>query len=281
MNIDRLKGCFFGSIVGDALGMPYEFKNAEHIEYVPEMQAGGPFNLPLGCWTDDSIMMLCTANSLIEKGKFDIRDQLLKYLRWYEDGYMSPYKGCFDVGNQTRKALENFSKDFNAFSTPYDLKSSGNGALMRINVFPLAYSEFSQVAQFAYYNTMATHNNPLCLKYSVDYCKLIHAALNGVRKSQIKIMCPPVVSDIDVDGFVKGSFELAVKAFYETGSFEACMEYVIKAGGDTDTNACIAGMLAGAYYGYSNIPEAWVKNLIKLNDLYSIFNNLVEFRNNN
>ena len=46
---DKFDGCFFGSIVGDALGMPYEFKDASEIQYEPVMKAGGPFNLPKGC----------------------------------------------------------------------------------------------------------------------------------------------------------------------------------------------------------------------------------------
>ena len=51
---DKFDGCFFGSIVGDALGMPYEFKHPSLITYIPDMIPGGPFNLPKGCWTDDT-----------------------------------------------------------------------------------------------------------------------------------------------------------------------------------------------------------------------------------
>ena len=52
-----------------------------------------------------------------------------------------------------------------------------------------------------------------------------------------------------------------------TNSFAECVEYVIKIGGDTDTNACIAGMLAGAYYGFKSIPKQWIDDLIDVEDL--------------
>ena len=56
------------------------------------------------------------------------------------------------------------------------------------------------------------------------------------------------------------------------------MEYVIKVCGDTDTNACIAGMLAGAYYGLSGIPSHWVSSLIAVKDLQNTCDSLYNLR---
>ena len=66
---NKFFGCFFGAIVGDALGMPYEFKQPEDIDYKPEMLAGGPFHLPKGCWIDDLI---------------DVEDLILKCEQLYQ-----------------------------------------------------------------------------------------------------------------------------------------------------------------------------------------------------
>jgi uncharacterized protein MJ1187 len=41
------------------------------------------------------------------------------------------------------------------------------------------------------------------------------------------------------------------------------MEMVVNLGGDSDTNACIYGFLAGAYYGYESFPEAWKQGLVE------------------
>lgn len=264
---NRKKGCFFGAIVGDALGMPYEFKHSHEIKYTGSMEAGGPFNLPKGCWTDDTSMTLCLLESLHTKG-FDAQDQLLKYLRWYEDGYMSPTKSCFDIGNQTEKALTEFS--YNIFKTEatFSITSAGNGGLMRINAIPLMYEKEEDVIKYAELATKTTHNNPLCIEYSIKFALLLRDVLNGMFINPIldKYSVPDVNN---VNGYVVGSYALALKAFYNTKSFSDCMEYVIKKGGDTDTNACIAGMLAGAYYGYDKIPSEWIKDLIDLDKLES------------
>lgn len=63
------------------------------------MVGGGPFRLEPGQWTDDTSMALCLATSLVECGGFDAADQMDRYLRWYEEGYLSSTGTCFDIGN--------------------------------------------------------------------------------------------------------------------------------------------------------------------------------------
>ena len=259
---NKFFGCFMGAIVGDALGMPYEFKKPEAINYKPEMIAGGPFQLPKGCWTDDTSMMLCLADSLIEKKGFDVQDQLLKYLRWYQDGYNSAIGGCFDIGNQTQDALDKFDRDVKLIVAKPTIFRAGNGALMRIAPIPLVFSDLSVLFEYSKASTIATHNNETCITYSNLYCKAIHDQLLSDEKITINSAGYGSCS-----GYVKDSYYLAIDAFNNTNSFDECMEYVIKIGGDTDTNACIAGMLAGAYYGFKSIPKEWIDDLIDIEDL--------------
>lgn len=273
---NRRKGCFFGAIVGDALGMPYEFKHSNEIKYTGSMEPGGPFNLPKGCWTDDTVMTLCLLESIYLNG-FNPQNQLLKYLRWYEDGYMSPTKSCFDIGNQTEKAINEFSRNLLKTEATYSETSAGNGSLMRINAIPLMYSKEEDVKKYAKLATITTHNNPLCIEYSVKFALLLRDVLNGMLINPILDKYPTSGVNV-VNGFVVGSYELALNAFANTRSFSECMEYVIKKGGDTDTNACIAGMLAGAYYGYDKIPQEWVQDLVqldKLENFYTLFSTKV------
>lgn len=259
---NKFFGCFIGAIVGDALGMPYEFKNPKDVNYKPEMIAGGPFQLPKGCWTDDTSMMLCLADSLIQKKGFDVQDQLLKYLRWYQDGYNSAIGRCFDIGNQTRDALDRFDRDVKLIVAKPTTFKAGNGALMRIAPIPLIYVNLTDLFKYSKESTIATHNNETCITYSNLYCKAIHDQLLSDEKITINSADYGHCS-----GYVKDSYYLALDAFNNTNSFTECMEYVIKIGGDTDTNACIAGMLAGAYYGFKNIPKQWIDNLINVDDL--------------
>lgn len=275
---DKFDGCFFGSIVGDALGMPYEFKDASEIQYEPVMKAGGPFNLPKGCWTDDTSMMLCLANSLISKQGFDAQDQLLKYYRWYSEGYNSAIKRCFDIGNQTELALNRFNCDINQTTAKFETHRAGNGALMRINPIPLVYSTVEEILNYSELSTITTHNNDRCVEASFIYTGIINLALNGIDKHVIQNSFPVTLTNYDVDGYVYGSMTAALDAFYKTNSFEECMEFVIKLGGDTDTNACIAGMLAGAYYGFNSIPQEWVNDLINLQSLKNTCEQLYQLR---
>ena len=275
---DKFDGCFFGSIVGDALGMPYEFKDASEIQYEPVMKAGGPFNLPKGCWTDDTSMMLCLADSLLAKQGFDAQDQLLKYLRWYQDGYNSAIGGCFDIGNQTELALNRFNCDINQTTAKFETHKAGNGALMRITPIPLVYSTVGEIMNYSELSTITTHNNNDCVKARFMYTGIINLALNGIDKTVIQNSFPVTSDNYDVNGYVYGSMTAALDAFYKTNSFEECMEFVIKLGGDTDTNACIAGMLAGAYYGFNSIPTEWINDLIDTQDLRNTCEQLYQLR---
>lgn len=270
---DKFYGCFFGSIVGDALGMPYEFKAPEDIAYQPNMQEGGPFRLPKGAWTDDTSMMLCLADSLIESKGFNPQNQLFKYLRWYEEGYNSSVGHCFDIGYQTMQALENFNKDYYKVVAVEEKTKSGNGALMRIAPIPLVFSNLSDVLKYAEESTITTHNNYLCVHYSQLYCNAIRDQLLSYDKIVI-----PSESYGQCLGFVQDSYNLAIDAFNSTTSFADCMEYVIRKGGDTDTNAAIAGMLAGSYYGLQSIPSSWIKDLLKVSKLFKTCDSLFELR---
>ena len=86
---NRYRGSLLGLAVGDALGTTLEFKRPGTFKPIKDMTGGGPFHLKPGEWTDDTSMALCLAESLIEKKGFDPIDQLERYLRWSQEGYLS------------------------------------------------------------------------------------------------------------------------------------------------------------------------------------------------
>src|SRR5512144_2662418 len=106
--LDRFRGCLLGLAAGDAVGTTVEFKPRGTFPPLTGMLGGGPFRLKPGEWTDDTSMALCLATSLLETGSFDPRDQMERYCRWYEDGYLSSKGVCFDIGNTVRAALERY-----------------------------------------------------------------------------------------------------------------------------------------------------------------------------
>jgi ADP-ribosylglycohydrolase len=104
--IARYRGSLLGLAVGDALGVPLEFKKPGTFSPVSDLVGGGVFGLTAGQWTDDTSMALCLAESLVERQGFDPIDQLDRYLKWYREGYLSSTGKCFDIGNTVREALE-------------------------------------------------------------------------------------------------------------------------------------------------------------------------------
>jgi ADP-ribosylglycohydrolase len=108
----RIRGSLYGVAVVDALGGPVEFHRRGTFAPVTGFRPNDNFNLPSGTWTDDTSMMLCLAQSLVDtKGVFVAQDQVRKYIQWYHEGYMSSIGYCFDIGNATRIALRIW-KDF-------------------------------------------------------------------------------------------------------------------------------------------------------------------------
>src|SRR4029079_19500678 len=102
----RLVGGVWGHLVGDARGVPYEFRDASQ---VGEVRWGerGPHHQPPGTWSDDGALMLALLDSLTANGGgFDVEDQGQRALAWFRNRAYTPDRdGRFDIGNTTRAAL--------------------------------------------------------------------------------------------------------------------------------------------------------------------------------
>lgn len=128
---DHLVGMLIGLAVGDALGRPIEGNDPLTVE---GMQPGGPFSLclPAGYWTDDTSMALCLADSLLEHRHYDSYDVMERYGRWARDGYRSSTGQCFDIGNQVRRAPDDFESAPEVERGVPRTERAGNGSIMRL-----------------------------------------------------------------------------------------------------------------------------------------------------
>lgn len=132
---DNLVGALIGLAIGDALGASVEFKSPGSFEPVTGYRSGGPFNLPAGYWTDDTSLALCSAISLIDCNGFNPQDHLERFRRWYREAYLSSTGTCFDIGNQTRNAIQLYERSVlmptaslaSADQSPPVLDSPGTG----------------------------------------------------------------------------------------------------------------------------------------------------------
>lgn len=301
----RAAGCFFGSIIGDALGGPVEFKARKKLDECPVTDMNLVNNnfgnsLPPGSWTDDTSMMLCLAASLINgKGVLDPLDTLLRYQDWYRSGYMSVNGTCFDIGNSTRKSIEDFQNYYNLESITGD-DMCGNGSIMRLNPIPIYYALKNKSVQDCMFiagkSSKTTHNNKLC----IDSCRLLacilYNLLNGVHKDDLikkwqkDIVCNTLDHRLDniyngkflemsrdqisSTGYTVDTLEAALYSFYKFDNYHDSVLYAVNLGDDSDTVACITGMICGAYYGISGVPEKWINKLQKKNLLVEMFDKL-------
>jgi ADP-ribosyl-[dinitrogen reductase] hydrolase len=288
--LDRYCGCLLGLANGDAVGTTIEFSPPGTFAPVTGMAGGGPFGLKPGQWTDDTSMALCLAESLVERGRFDPKDQMERYLRWYRQGYLSSTGACFDIGNTVRKALEKFESTGKPYSGSSDPNSAGNGSLMRVAPVGLFYFlEPLEAMERAADSSRTTH----AARDAVDACRfftgLLIGALRGISKGELLdgVYCPvpgyfdaqPISQNISTvaggsykikeppeikgSGHVVRSLEAALWAFYKSETYREGVLLSVNLGDDADTTAAIFGALAGAYYGERAMPSEWREKLAR------------------
>jgi ADP-ribosyl-[dinitrogen reductase] hydrolase len=128
---DRLRGAVYGHLVGDAVGVPYEFTSPDPGRVV-ELRGYGSHGQPPGTWSDDGALMLALLDSLCSAG-FDVEDQGRRALRWLDEGAYTPDgDGAFDVGGATSSALSRIRAGTPAAGAGGTAEGDqGNGSLMR------------------------------------------------------------------------------------------------------------------------------------------------------
>ncbi|GAL03819.1 ADP-ribosylglycohydrolase family protein [Photobacterium aphoticum] len=284
--ISRATGALLGLAAGDALGTTLEFKPKDSYTALTDMVGGGPFNLEPGQWTDDTSMMLCLADSLIEKGGMDLNDQMQRYVRWYRHGENSCNGTCFDIGMTVQTALFSYESTGNPQSGSTSHFSAGNGSLMRVAPIALffAHDNEQQAMQAAKLSSLTTHGEERCVQACEIMTLLIHRLLNSEHIADREVFLKTTLSDylqlskdchpevraiaecqffsksresIHGTGYVVASLEAALWCFVNSDSFEDGALLAANLGDDADTTAAIFGQLAGAYYGASAIPSKW------------------------
>ena len=192
---DRYRGCLLGLAAGDALGTTLEFRPLGTFEPIDDMIGGGPFDLEPGQWTDDTSMALCLATSLIERGAFDPMDQMQRYVRWCQEGYLSSNGTCFDIGDTVAAALSHFLYTGEPYTGSSHAKamSAGNGSLMRLAPVPMYFAaDAAEAIDRSADSSRTTHGTA----EAVDACRyfggLLFGALNGVDKDKLlsERFCP-------------------------------------------------------------------------------------------
>lgn len=260
---DKRKGVVLGAAVGDALGVPYEFKKRDTFECTG-MSEGGVHNRPAGTFSDDTSLLLATCASLKEGGKVDVEDMRRRFCDWLYKGAYTADGIVFDVGNATATALDQGHGCDGE-------RSNGNGSLMRIA--PLAFVGASDDEVRAV--SAITHAHWISTEACVTFVGILRDLIEGKDlRDAIAANSPgnkkfvflhELVEmprdEVKSSGFVLDTLGAALWCALHTGSFSDCVLAAVNLGDDSDTTGCVAGALAGAMYGYESIPAEWIDAL--------------------
>jgi ADP-ribosylglycohydrolase len=307
---NMVKAGIFGVCVGDALGVPVEFKNRETLKQFPvtKMQEFGSWNQPKGTWSDDSSLTLCLVEELT-KG-YDLEKIGESFVKWVKYGHWTAHGRLFDIGGTTRHSIARLIKGESArFSGNIFEEDNGNGSLMRI--LPLAFylkneENIEKVYQTVKEVSSITHGHFrsvfACFLYVIFAIELIkgkdkkeaynhiqNAALKfaesqGFNPKEIQLFERILKNDIskyDEDtisssGYVLHSLEASLWCFLNSESYSEAVLKAVNLGEDTDTTGAITGGISGVYYGFENIPEEWVSELVRRDDIEKLCKKLNE-----
>jgi len=298
--LHHIQSALFGVAVGDALGVPVEFKSRETISKNPvtDMIGYGTYNLPPGTWSDDSSMTFCLAEALTQD--FDLNTIGQNFVKWCYENYWTPYGDVFDIGIATSDAIFRLARGakpelaggFNEFD-------NGNGSLMRIlpllfyihdkpiherfeltkQVSSITHGHIRSVIACFYYlefalqilegkekfeiynnlqNEVSVHLNSLQIdpEEIAVFDRLLHADIRQLKED-----------DIESSGYVLHTLEASIWCLLTTDSYPNAVLKAVNLGRDTDTTAAITGGLAGLYYGINNIPEKWLQQLARYEEI--------------
>lgn len=285
--LSRARGCLLGQLAGDALGSLVEFESAGSIARrfpsgVRVLVDGGAWNTLAGQPTDDSELALALARSIVASGGYSQEAAARAYAAWCGSG-------PFDIGATTRTALEAASRAAaagdpaaSAALRAANRTSQANGALMRISPLGIAGASMDPavLAGYARQDCLLTHPHPACQSANVVFVHAIAfairtgAAPEAIYREAVARAAEPDIEDsvkralaaaaegapsdfMSSQGWVLIAFRNAFHQLLRAANLEEGVVDTVSRGGDTDTNAAIAGALLGAAWGGEAVPVAW------------------------
>lgn len=300
----KVKNGIIGHAIGDAMGVPIEFRDRQDLlkNPVTDMIGYGTYSVPVGTWSDDTSMEIATIDSFIEKGSFKCENIMEKFSNWINQGDYTPYGKVFGVGRTCVQAIKRYEQGFNIDECGLnDFNSNGNGSLMRI--LPVAYycyyrelnyremyklvkdvsslthgHEISVFGCYIYVNYVINllDTNDKLLAYNkikdVDYSMFSQETLNVYSRILKGDISELEIDDIKSSGYIVDTLEASLWSLLKTENYKEAVITAINLGNDTDTIGAITGSLAGILHGYDNIPNEWLNKLVKRDYLEKLCN---------
>jgi len=307
--ITAIKSALFGVAVGDALGVPVEFKSRQTISKNPvtDMIGYGTYNLPAGTWSDDSSLTFCLAEALTQE--FNLNEIGQNIVKWYHENYWTPHGNVFDIGIATRQAITRLAKgEKPELAGGFDVSSNGNGSLMRISpllfylldkpineryeitkqvssithghirsviacfyYLEFARQLFAQNDKFEIYKNLQTEITTHLTSLSINTTEVV--LFDRLLKQKIHELTQ---ENIFSSGYVLHTLEASIWCLLTTDNYKDAVLKAVNLGEDTDTTGAVTGGLAGLLYGLESIPEKWLQQIAKYNDIENLAERLNE-----
>ncbi|HZE59096.1 MAG TPA: inositol monophosphatase family protein [Burkholderiales bacterium] len=266
--LSRAQAVMLGQVIGDSLGSRVEGKPAVAIAQLypsglRELADGGPHHTMAGQPTDDSEMALALARTMVREKNY-VADRVLDaYRAWLTSRPV-------DVGMTTERGLLGL----------VTTESESNGSLMRCSPIGIwAAGDPALAARTARDDSTLTHTNSTCLEACAAYCAAIAVGVAGASREEMfeaaaahakgpahEAVKRAAKGIAPADYFTHPSWVLVAlqNAFWclHALDFEQGLIQTVARGGDTDTNAAIAGSLLGACHGRGEIPPRWILPVI-------------------
>lgn len=299
----KIKSVLFGVAVGDALGVPVEFKSREYLARNPvsDMQGYGTHHQPKGTWSDDSSLTFCMVEALCNG--YDPEQIAQHFVKWRKNAWWTAHNEVFDIGIATQNAIVRLNNAVKATEAGgINEVDNGNGSLMRIAPLVFYIQAFAIEERFRITQQVSsiTHRHMRSVLACFYYLEFMRNILLGVSKyealkltsSDFMSFCKsneisekelayfericssnfPILSsdEIQSTGYVMHSLEAAIWCLMAAENYADTVLMAVNLGGDTDTTAAIAGGLAGLLYGFVNIPTKWVAQLARKDDIANL-----------
>ena len=280
----RAYATLLGSALGDALGATVEFCTQSEIRaqygVLRKIVGGGWLKLKPGEVTDDTQMSLCIARSLAAVG-WSPSDIAERFAAWFKGWPV-------DVGNTCRRGIARYI-NHGTLAGPFNEGDAGNGAAMRVAPVALAtLADGRLLERWAVEQGHITHNHPLSDAACVLIGRLIHMGCTGQPRERLQRKVEDVVAKFPpfrfspfrglATAYVVDTMQTVLHYFLSTHSFEECLVATVNQGGDADTTGAIAGAIAGAYYGPTQLPRHWIAKLAPalVREIQALSEHLVE-----
>jgi ADP-ribosylglycohydrolase len=301
----KIRAALFGIAVGDALGVPVEFKSRQSISKNPvtDMMGYGTYHLPAGTWSDDSSLTFCLAEALTYN--FDLQVIGQNFVKWKNENYWTPLGNVFDIGISTHQAISRLAQgEKPELAGGFDENDNGNGSLMRI--LPLLFYLLDKPLKKRFDITKKvssiTHGHLRSVMACFYYLEFAKQILDGKDKFEIygslqtemlnlfkTLEINPIEialfdrlligyidkldeKEIESSGYVLHTLEASIWCLMTTNNYQEAVLRAVNLGFDTDTTGAVTGGLAALLYGYENIPENWLRQIARFDDI----ENLVE-----